>query len=743
MENLKNLEKIAKIFQPQNIITSEEIDQVLKGIMEILASYKKGTDTINEETKAVVNSLLEQTIKYNQETISDFKSEAEKAHAERMKELQTFLGDVKTMVTDIETVASELKNGEDADEERVIEEVINRIKIDPTVVTMSAEEVRDKLASLKDEERLDKSAIKGLEKVLQQKDLDYAVATLQHQASFLINKGGLKVVSHDNTLTGDGTPENPLAVAGGGSGITLQTNGTPNGSQTLLNLVGGTNVTLTDNGTGSVTIDSTGGSGSPGGSTTQLQYNNSGSFGGISGATTDGTAVTYTTGNLKGADIKASSSGGLQILSNNGTVVSLHGAGGGANNTFYGDVKLDYATATTVPYLDASKNLISSAVTPTELGYVSGVTSSIQTQLNAKGAGTVTNVSSTNGALTVVNGTTTPVLTVNSAPILTTARTIGTITGDATSAGSSFDGSANNTNTLTLATVNSNVGTFGSATQASQVTVNAKGLVTAASNVTVTPAVGSITGLGTGVGTALAVNVGTAGSPVVNGGALGTPSSGTVTNLTGTASININGTVGATTPNTGSFTTVTTSGNIELGNASDTTLSRSAAGQLAVEGVDVLTTSNTKTVTGKTIQAPLIDYVIEPASDDTYEGEATNDINAGDTIAQWDLTYLDSTSGRWEFADADAVATSGGVLLALAAEAKTDGQAMNVVLRGIVRNDAWTWSGAGKSLYVSTTAGGMTETAPSGASDVIRVVGYTLSDDSIYFNPDNAWVVHT
>jgi hypothetical protein len=37
---------------------------------------------------------------------------------------------------------------------------------------------------------------------------------------------------------------------------------------------------------------------------------------------------------------------------------------------------------------------------------------------------------------------------------------------------------------------------------------------------------------------------------------LGTPTSGTVTNLTGTASININGTVGATTPDAASFTTL-------------------------------------------------------------------------------------------------------------------------------------------------------------------------------------------
>lgn len=65
---------------------------------------------------------------------------------------------------------------------------------------------------------------------------------------------------------------------------------------------------------------------------------------------------------------------------------------------------------------------------------------------------------------------------------------------------------------------------------------------------------------GTGVVTALGVNVGSAGAVVVNGGALGTPSSGTVTNLTGTASININGTVGATTANTGKFTSITNTG---------------------------------------------------------------------------------------------------------------------------------------------------------------------------------------
>jgi len=46
-------------------------------------------------------------------------------------------------------------------------------------------------------------------------------------------------------------------------------------------------------------------------------------------------------------------------------------------------------------------------------------------------------------------------------------------------------------------------------------------------------------------------------SPTLVTPALGTPASGVVTNLTGTASININGTVGATTATTGTFTTLT------------------------------------------------------------------------------------------------------------------------------------------------------------------------------------------
>lgn len=111
-----------------------------------------------------------------------------------------------------------------------------------------------------------------------------------------------------------------------------------------------------------------------------------------------------------------------------------------------------------------------------------------------------------------------------------------TITGDATLSAAGA---------ITLATVNSNVGSFGSATQCTSVTVNAKGLITAASQATCTPAVGSITGMGANVATwlgtpssanlraAITDETGT-GLAYFQGGDLGTPSAGVITNLTGT-----------------------------------------------------------------------------------------------------------------------------------------------------------------------------------------------------------------
>jgi hypothetical protein len=89
------------------------------------------------------------------------------------------------------------------------------------------------------------------------------------------------------------------------------------------------------------------------------------------------------------------------------------------------------------------------------------------------------------------------------------------------------------------------------------VTVSGDATLSSAGALTVTKTNGTAFGAlatvtpGTGIATALAVNVGTAGAPVVNGGALGTPSSGALTNCTSVPVANATGTLAVANGGTG------------------------------------------------------------------------------------------------------------------------------------------------------------------------------------------------
>ena len=127
-----------------------------------------------------------------------------------------------------------------------------------------------------------------------------------------------------------------------------------------------------------------------------------------------------------------------------------------------------------------------------------------------------------------------------------------------------------------------------------------------------------------------------------------------------------------------------------------------------------------------------------PDADHTATGLTTNTINAGATIAIGDLCYLGS-GGKWLLADADAEATAKG-MLGISAEASTDTNPMITALAGsFVRDDTYNWT-VGAVLYVGLTAGALTETAPSATGDIVRVAGYAVSADVVYFNPGSSWV---
>jgi hypothetical protein len=102
-----------------------------------------------------------------------------------------------------------------------------------------------------------------------------------------------------------------------------------------------------------------------------------------------------------------------------------------------------------------------------------------------------------------------------------------------------------------------------------------------------------------------------------SGGALGTPSSVTLTNGT---DLPVSGITASTSDALGV-------GSIELGHATDTTLARASSGVVTIEGVNVVTTSSTDTLTNKTLTSPVISgltisdgsIIIEGATPDDFE----------------------------------------------------------------------------------------------------------------------------
>lgn len=214
------------------------------------------------------------------------------------------------------------------------------------------------------------------------------------------------------------------------------------------------------------------------------------------------------------------------------------------------------------------------------------------------------------------------------------------------------------------------------------------------SNCTGLPIASGVSGLGTGIATALAINTGSAGAPVLLNGALGTPSSGTLTNCTG---IPIAGLAAGT-----------LAANMTLG-----------------ENVEII-----------------LDAVL--SADGTYCG-ITEAGTAGATLTFGDLVYLAAADSRWELTDADADSTSGAVRIGICVlAAASDGSATKILTFGKIRADAkFPTLTIGAPAYVSTSPGEIQTAQPSGTDDVVRIVGYGNTGDELLFTPDNTYFTHT
>ena len=121
----ENLVKLVQQIEKRNI---EAIDR-----MELL--YKEVTNKINEKAEG---SFLGLENKFN-------------SASDKLDQ------DIKAKMDEMNYQVSQLKSGKDADEEKIVEDVLNNLP---------AKDIRDKLEGLRGSDRLDKNAIKGLKESL-------------------------------------------------------------------------------------------------------------------------------------------------------------------------------------------------------------------------------------------------------------------------------------------------------------------------------------------------------------------------------------------------------------------------------------------------------------------------------------------------------------------------------------------------------------------------------------------------
>lgn len=117
----------------------------------------------------------------------------------------------------------------------------------------------------------------------------------------------------------------------------------------------------------------------------------------------------------------------------------------------------------------------------------------------------------------------------------------------------------------------------------------------------------------------------------------------------------------------------------------------------------------------------------------TYEGHV---VKFGSDTLQTGKFYVHTSSG-WTAVDADVEAKTHGLFgIALGTASGTNG----LLVRGVHASSAHSGYTAGDTLYVSTTEGAITNTAPTATGDFVRVVGYALGSSYIYLDPSPDYI---
>ena len=129
-----------------------------------------------------------------------------------------------------------------------------------------------------------------------------------------------------------------------------------------------------------------------------------------------------------------------------------------------------------------------------------------------------------------------------------------------------------------------------------------------------------------------------------------------------------------------------------------------------------------------------------------YQGTVLYSETAAGTITFGQLCYR-TNAETWALADATAIASSATHMLGICVKSSTATNPTSILINGFVETTNYaTILKSGEPLYMATTAGSITKTAPTTAGNIVRLIGNTFWDSNlqgmivIHFNPDRSWI---
>ena len=160
----------------------------------------------------------------------------------------------------------------------------------------------------------------------------------------------------------------------------------------------------------------------------------------------------------------------------------------------------------------------------------------------------------------------------------------------------------------------------------------------------------------------------------------------------------------------------------------------------AISGKAVVVTGNPGTIPGGGINFSAGTSL----SDHEFQGPNIKGV-AGAAISRGQLCYCKLNGGAWKYYLYDADATDKLILpTALATADISQGNTGTFLLSGgSMRDDTWSLSGTADTattVYASTTAGGLTMTAPSTSGNEVIVAGFLIAANVIQLSIGYTWV---